>query len=41
MESIDAHSNELDVENITLHDVKLVYYCFELVEHWELIPFMY
>jgi hypothetical protein len=39
MESIDAHSSEPSVEDITPNDVKWGYYCPRLMDHSELKPF--
>jgi hypothetical protein len=36
MESVDARSSELGVEDITPNDVERGYYCTKLVDHLEL-----
>jgi hypothetical protein len=38
MESVNARSNELSVEDVTPIDVKWRYYCPRLVDHLELRP---
>jgi len=39
MKLVDVRSNALGVEDITLHDVELGYFCLRLVDHLEVNPF--